>query len=281
MCAPSRCYPSHSFCRSIHAECEDQLTHLEAYSPGCKGDGGPPFIFFLTTHRGVDDSTSIVQHGVTVLGFREPGDENGGARKFNHKACPTLNSRQRPRLRPGPGLRRGKHARTVCGKTQNVVIPRHALCRGISLSLGFERREIPRFARNDTLTHFVRKLCRRRGGMFEISDFGGKSGAAHSPKPATVPHARSPQAAGRPRATARQARLPGEKHKCVSARECDRSDSARPVWHFRFRSLGCIFIVRSPGRIGGAVRGRTGEPRRSLGHGGGCAKSIREGRKES
>jgi hypothetical protein len=36
---------------------------------------------------------------------------------------------------------------TVCGKTQRVVIPRHASCRGISLFSGFKYREIPHFVR--------------------------------------------------------------------------------------------------------------------------------------
>jgi hypothetical protein len=38
------------------------------------------------------------------------------------------------------------HGLMPCGKSQSVVIPRHVACRGISLSLGFDYREIPHFA---------------------------------------------------------------------------------------------------------------------------------------
>ncbi len=51
---------------------------------------------------------------------------------------------------------------TVCGKTLNAVIPRHAACRGISLFLNFNRREIPRFARNDNVRDFPRILLTRK-----------------------------------------------------------------------------------------------------------------------
>jgi hypothetical protein len=45
---------------------------------------------------------------------------------------------------------------TGWGKNQYFVIPRHAACRGISLFLGLNRREIPRFARNDKINHLFR-----------------------------------------------------------------------------------------------------------------------------
>jgi len=50
---------------------------------------------------------------------------------------------------------------TGCGKTHNFVIPRRAARRGISLFLGFNQREIPRFPRYDKINYFFRKLFRR------------------------------------------------------------------------------------------------------------------------
>src|SRR6202795_4218869 len=50
---------------------------------------------------------------------------------------------------------------TACGKTQNVVIPRHAACRGIPLFLGFKHRGIPHFVRNDNQRDFFRNLFSR------------------------------------------------------------------------------------------------------------------------
>src|SRR5882762_5606349 len=50
------------------------------------------------------------------------------------------------------------------GKAKNVVIPRHAACRGISLFLGINQREIPRSPwrpTNDTLAYFLFKLLGR------------------------------------------------------------------------------------------------------------------------
>ncbi len=47
---------------------------------------------------------------------------------------------------------------SACGKTQIFVIPRRAARRGISLLLHLNRREIPRFARNDKLNYFFRSL---------------------------------------------------------------------------------------------------------------------------
>jgi hypothetical protein len=46
----------------------------------------------------------------------------------------------------------------ACGKPNNFVIPRHAACRGISLFLGFNEGEIPRFARNDKIKYSFRTL---------------------------------------------------------------------------------------------------------------------------
>src|SRR5467141_5316206 len=51
---------------------------------------------------------------------------------------------------------------TCCKQNQSVVIPRHASCRGIRLFLGSEQGEIPRFARNDTLSHLFSKLLSPR-----------------------------------------------------------------------------------------------------------------------
>jgi len=45
---------------------------------------------------------------------------------------------------------------TACGKNQIFVIPRRAARRGISLFLHLNRREIPRFARNDKINYFFR-----------------------------------------------------------------------------------------------------------------------------
>ena len=64
------------------------------------------------------------------------------------------------RLRASP---RGYGSRGS-GKTQNCVIPGHPACRGISLSRGLNRREIPRFARNDKINHFFRSLFSRGTG---------------------------------------------------------------------------------------------------------------------
>ncbi len=50
---------------------------------------------------------------------------------------------------------------TACENIQNAVIPRHAACRGISLSWGLDQREIPRFARNDNRRSIFRKLPSR------------------------------------------------------------------------------------------------------------------------
>src|ERR1700693_6093161 len=47
-----------------------------------------------------------------------------------------------------------------CGKTQIFVISRGAARRGISLFLHLNKREIPRFARNDKINHFFRSLFR-------------------------------------------------------------------------------------------------------------------------
>ena len=49
---------------------------------------------------------------------------------------------------------------TSCGITRHFVIPRHAVCRGISLCLGLNHREIPRFARNDKKDCLFRNLQR-------------------------------------------------------------------------------------------------------------------------
>src|ERR1700688_3210175 len=49
---------------------------------------------------------------------------------------------------------------TSCGKTRNFVIPRHAVCRGIALSLRLNHGEIPRFARNDKIGSFFGNLIR-------------------------------------------------------------------------------------------------------------------------
>src|SRR6266404_3272268 len=51
---------------------------------------------------------------------------------------------------------------TCCKQNQSVVIPRHASCRGIRLFLGSEQGEIPRFARNDALSHLFSKLLSPR-----------------------------------------------------------------------------------------------------------------------
>ncbi len=57
---------------------------------------------------------------------------------------------------------------TACGKTQIFVIPRRAARRGISLFLHLNRREIPRFARNDKIKYFFRCLFSLRGfGLIE------------------------------------------------------------------------------------------------------------------
>jgi hypothetical protein len=45
-------------------------------------------------------------------------------------------------------------SQTVCGKTKNVVIPRHAACRGIPLVLGIKQRGIPHFVPNDKQKYF-------------------------------------------------------------------------------------------------------------------------------
>src|ERR1700685_2782238 len=48
-----------------------------------------------------------------------------------------------------------------CGKTRHFVIPRHAVCRGISLSLDLNHREIPRSPRrprNDKIDSFFGNL---------------------------------------------------------------------------------------------------------------------------
>src|SRR6202795_1693260 len=66
---------------------------------------------------------------------------------------------------------------TGCGKTQNFVIPRHAACRGISLFPGFDQREIPRFAQNDKINYFFRKLFRLRYEAHHGSKFGSGSGS--------------------------------------------------------------------------------------------------------
>src|SRR5579863_1032473 len=50
---------------------------------------------------------------------------------------------------------------TSRGNTRHFVIPRHAVCRGISLSLGLNHREIPRSQRrprNDKIDYFFRNL---------------------------------------------------------------------------------------------------------------------------
>ncbi len=63
--------------------------------------------------------------------------------------------------------RTGRIGFTGCGKTHNFVIPftvnvhgepRRAARRGISLLLGFNQREIPRFARNDKIKDLFRNL---------------------------------------------------------------------------------------------------------------------------
>jgi hypothetical protein len=50
---------------------------------------------------------------------------------------------------------------TVCEPYQNVVIPRHASCRGIFLFSGLGYREIPRFGRNDKGRYFIPQLSAR------------------------------------------------------------------------------------------------------------------------
>ncbi len=51
-------------------------------------------------------------------------------------------------------MRPGGMGFTGCGKTQHFVISRRAAWRGISLFLGINRREIPRFTRNDKINYF-------------------------------------------------------------------------------------------------------------------------------
>ncbi len=50
------------------------------------------------------------------------------------------------------------HAFTACGKKPKPCHSEACFCRGISHSLAFDQREIPRFARNDKINYFFRKL---------------------------------------------------------------------------------------------------------------------------
>src|ERR1700676_5348794 len=65
---------------------------------------------------------------------------------------------------------------TACGKIKNFVIPRRAARRGISLSLAFNHREIPRFAQNDKMKYFFRSLLEalRKTWRWRIENFAGK-----------------------------------------------------------------------------------------------------------
>ncbi len=55
---------------------------------------------------------------------------------------------------------------TVYGKTENVVIPRHAPCRGIPLCFRLKQRGIPRCARNDAATYFFENIV---GHSFRVA----------------------------------------------------------------------------------------------------------------
>jgi hypothetical protein len=59
-------------------------------------------------------------------------------------------------------------AETAAKKFHNFVIPRHASCRGISLFLGLNRREIPRFARNDNINYFFRSPLKTSSGSVAL-----------------------------------------------------------------------------------------------------------------
>ncbi len=73
-------------------------------------------------------------------------------------------------LRPRRAFHFQQRRQIGCGKTQTFVIPfrvsvhgepRRAACRGLSLFLDFNQREIPRFARNDKINYFFRSLLNR------------------------------------------------------------------------------------------------------------------------
>ena len=63
-----------------------------------------------------------------------------------------------PRRRTQASAAPGAASRPRLQQGLKSVIPRHAACRGISLFLGLNLREIPRFARNDNTRYFFRTL---------------------------------------------------------------------------------------------------------------------------
>ncbi len=68
--------------------------------------------------------------------------------------------RRAPRHPAGETIRRSSgHGFTACRKSKLPSFRAESAERGIPLFLDFRQREIPRFARNDVSSHFLRSLC--------------------------------------------------------------------------------------------------------------------------